>query len=579
MLSGDMPFFSKLLFLPLVIGLAAGAFLLLLVGLLQPAGVPLVLLTAACTAPLIVGLTVALYARMALGQWLRRQLPVLRPWLETAAAAPTVEGLMQSLQEVVARLERMAADQVQIADESIPHYRFLTDSSRFLSDRALDGLNAAQLTRAEITKMTDLQREVMVQTQQLAARAQDEAAISRELSASLEEMAGALEQSNSNFLETTASVDQMAASVREAAARTEAIARSVEGTTRDLDIIGESLEKIRAGSASSAGAADTVRADAEAGLSVVTAAMAEMDRIQEESRRAVQGTQQLAQQAEKVGKIVGVIKKLIGDTELLALNAAIIAAQAGVEGRGFAVVAEEIRALADRTTESAQGIQHIVSNIIGETGQVLAAVEATGTRIGLGRQLSHAAGDALRKIVGSSNDAAAASREIAELTALQGDRTRALLNAAGESLGSVRIIARAMDEQQIAITRIQGGAVQMKEAADRIAHGMEEQVRANRELDRGLSERGSQIAAISEATRLQHEAGLRVFQHFATSEERLTRNGERLAVFIEEIGTLEKLAIRLRLLSADEEKRRVPLGEDNAFTPAAVLGQAAAAAD
>jgi hypothetical protein len=204
-------------------------------------------------------------------------------------------------------------------------------------------------------------------------------------------------------------------------------------------------------------------------------------------------------------------------------------------------------------------------------------VEATGTRIGLGRQLSHAAGDALRKIVGSSNDAAAASREIAELTALQGDRTRALLNAAGESLGSVRIIARAMDEQQIAITRIQGGAVQMKEAADRIAHGMEEQVRANRELDRGLSERGSQIAAISEATRLQHEAGQRVFQHFATSEERLIRNGERLAVFIEEIGTLEKLAVRLRLLSADEEKRRAPLGEENAFTPAAVIGQAAAA--
>lgn len=578
MFSGEMPFFRKLLLLTLVIGLVAGILLAFMTGiLLTLAEFPLTLLLAACATTLLTGGAVALYARMALRKWLRQQLAILRPWQESAVAADSIEGLTQALQQTTAKLEKITGEQLAVADESIPHYRFLTESSRFLNDRAQDGLDAARRTRIDITEMTDKQQEVMVQVQHLAARAQDESAISRELSASLEEMAGAIEQSNANFLETTASVDEMAASVGEAATRTKGIARSVEETARDLDVIGESLEKIRAGSADGASAADTVRDDAKAGLQVVNAAMAEMDRIQEESRRAVQGTQQLSQQAEEVGKIIGVIKELVGDTELLAFNAAIIAAQAGDEGRGFAVVAEEIRALADRTSDSAQGIQRIINNIIRETGQVLTAVETTETRIGQGRQLSHAAGEALGKIVGSSNESAAASRQIAELTTIQGDRARALLRAAGESLGSVRVIARAMDEQQTTIARIQEGAVQMKEAADRIAHGMEEQVSANRELDRGLNERESQIAAISEATRFQLEAGQRVFQHFATSEERLTRNGERLAAIIEEISTLEKMAIRLRLLAGHGERHqdtgaKNTSGPSNIGQPAPALG-------
>ena len=80
--------------------------------------------------------------------------------------------------------------------------------------------------------------------------------------------------------------------------------------------------------------------------------MNEMARIEQESLKATEAMQRLSHQTKEVAKIIEVIKELVSDTELLAFNAAIIAAKAGEDGKGFSVVAEEIRDLADRTTRN-----------------------------------------------------------------------------------------------------------------------------------------------------------------------------------------------------------------------------------
>ncbi len=544
-------FLRKIFFFTHLAGLfAGGIFPLIAVPIVGPAAKTLPFILSCLVMGLGVGAVLFQFVRISLKSQLHQQLALLQPLIGTVHRADdTLESLSQALQTSIQQIEDFVRPLLATIDEFVPHYRTLAASSSYLSDRAREGLSAAQTTRKDVAAMGERQQDIAAQMELLTERTQDEAALSRELSASLEEMAGAMEHSNAQFLETTTSVDQMATSLREAADQAGKITRSVEMTVRDLDGISEAFARIRSGATASAEATAAVQQDAENGLQVVGSSRQEMDRIDAESRKATEAMGRLSHQTGEVAKIIEVIRELVSDTELLAFNAAIIAAQAGEHGKGFSVVAEEIRDLADRTTNSAQDIQRIVKAIGGDTAEVTAAIAATGQRIAKGKQLSQETGTALEKIVASARQAASSSDDIVQLTGEQEQRAQGLVTSAGQGMRSVKAIARAIQEQQQAIDRIQQGVGQMKSAADQVAHGMEEQVRANREFDKGLAGRESHIQAVDDAIRFQTEIADRVFTHFNISEKRLHNNSERAAVINEEIDAMETLTGRLRDLA------------------------------
>ena len=463
-------------------------------------------------------------------------------------AGQTVEDLLAAVNNTASKVRNLLNNLQATVDEFVPLYQSLADASRFLSARAEDGLQAGQKARADVDGMYQKQQAVIKQVENLTSQSQGDAALSRELSASLEEMAGALEHSSQKFLETARNVDEMVHSIESATIQAQQMAQTTESTARDLDKIGEALDRLRTGVASTADSSAAVKQDAERGVKVVQSFTSEMDRIDEESRKAITAMQRLNRQTAEVTKIIEVIKDLVSDTELLAFNAAIIAAKAGAEGRGFSVVAEEIRDLADRTTTSADEIETIIKSIRKDTAQVNTSVESTGHFIGRGKELSRSTAEALGKIVTSSSQAAADSHELAQQTAEQGLRARNLIDQAGSSLRSVRAIGEIMQEQNAAVSRIDSGVDEMKSAADQIARGFDEQVKANREFDRSLMAREEQLQAIFEATRYQMETVEQIFTHFGRSEERLTGNAQRARTTIKEINALETLVERLREL-------------------------------
>jgi methyl-accepting chemotaxis protein len=547
-------YLRKLFFFNHCGGVVVGALFALAARLiLGPEATSLTFLAACLIAGFLLGAATYLFMRATLKKQLRQQflqLQRLTGAVGTAAGSASIESLEASVDRTVEEIRALLHSLSSTVDNFVPHYQTLADASRYLSARTEDGLMAAQNARSDVEVMHRKQQQVMGETELLSSRAQDEAAISRELSASLEAMAGALEHSTQKFLETTRGVDEVVDAIRQATSEVGQVARSMETTAHDLDGINEALDSLRQAVAASADQAGGVRSDAEHGLQVMETFIEEMQRIDQESQKAVAAMQRLTLQTAEVAKILEVIKDLVSDTELLAFNAAIIAAKAGAEGRGFSVVAEEIRDLADRTTASAGEIEAIVKSIREDTGQVGATVESTGRFIGRGTELSRHTGDALRKILASSTRAAEESNQLADNTGAHGQQVRSLVEDAGRSLRSVRAIAQAMQRQEEAVGRIQAGVGEMKAAADQVARGFDEQVRANREFDRSLLAREDQVRAIFEATRYQMETATRILEHFSRSEQRLGGNAEKARVITKEITELEGLARQLHELAA-----------------------------
>ena len=119
-------------------------------------------------------------------------------------------------------------------------------------------------------------------------------------------------------------------------------------------------EEVAAAASIAYGTSQQTDATAKKGAAVISETVTVMRRISEQVQEAAQGIEALDKQSQLISSIIKTISGIAGQTNLLALNAAIEAARAGEQGRGFAVVADEVRQLAGRTSQAAEEIVEVV---------------------------------------------------------------------------------------------------------------------------------------------------------------------------------------------------------------------------
>ncbi len=177
----------------------------------------------------------------------------------------------------------------------------------------------------------------------------------------------------------------------------------------------------------------------------------------------------------EIGKIVDVMRGISRQTNLLALNAAIEAARAGEHGRGFSVVADEVRALAEQSTNSAIQIVSMINEIQKETIAAVDAMEVGTKMVEEGTNLTISAKESFSAITQSVTQTVNTIHEIAAAAQQQAassqEMTGTMQSVAGISKQNVKgtqQIAATTDQQRITMENLAVSAAQLVEMADNL---------------------------------------------------------------------------------------------------------------
>ncbi|EJM62079.1 methyl-accepting chemotaxis protein [Pseudomonas sp. GM48] len=230
-------------------------------------------------------------------------------------------------------------------------------------------------------------------TQSLPVRGSDEtaqlASWFNQFLAAIRNLIQSIGQAANKILATSRSSTQVSSDMAEAAGRQREAVDMV--STAFHEMVATANEVARSCS-QAAESADSGQRQAREGQQQIDAAVSSVDQLSQEIEQSAQSMQQLERDSNDIQSILGTIRSIAEQTNLLALNAAIEAARAGEQGRGFAVVADEVRALAKRTADSTAEIDGLLGNLAKRTSAVTQQMHASlevsqqsVSRIGLAR--------------------------------------------------------------------------------------------------------------------------------------------------------------------------------------------------
>ncbi|TNJ65587.1 HAMP domain-containing protein [Paenibacillus hemerocallicola] len=280
--------------------------------------------------------------------------------------------------------------------------------SNFMKKVANNELNERLVVRSE--------DEIGQMSRNINAMVDSTADIVRKINGTIAHVASASKELLESAEQSTQASVQIASAIQEVASGAESQLQGAEQSARAMEETATGVQKIAESSGIVADQTGIVSSEVENGYVDIQAAIGQMNVIATSANDASTVIGRLYKHSDEIGQIVDVISNISSQTALLSLNASIEAARAGEQGRGFAVVANEVKKLAEQTTQSVASIVGLVQLIQQSANGAVESMQRNVSEINGGISKMQQIGESFANIRTSIRDVSAQIQEVSATT-------------------------------------------------------------------------------------------------------------------------------------------------------------------
>jgi methyl-accepting chemotaxis protein len=456
--------------------------------------------------------------------------------------------LGEALNKMVSGLKEMIGKVRDTSGQVAGAANQISASSGQLAVAAHSQVSAAEETSSTMGQMASSIQTVAANADSLAGNADAVLSSIQELGASGEQVAKNAEVMATSVAEVSSTIEEMTLSISQMASNNYELQKVVSESAATIEELAVSIKEVANNVVEADKVAKSATKEAGAGEAAIQEALAAMMRVGEVIEKTASSLVSLDRRSEEIGNIVKVIRGIAEQSNLLALNASIQAAQAGEAGQGFAVVAEEMRKLAIESAEATREIGEVISQVQADTTNSVKFGELAAREAKASMELSSAAGNSLANIVKSIEQTSSLMSNIARMTAEQANASNQVIRAVEKMGEASNVLTNSAREQAFGSGQIRNAVEVMNNLTAQVTTATREQSLAAQQILDAVNAMNDMTQHVASAT-AEQKAGVKVVVSAVDNISDIT--GENL-VSIEQLSqatrSLSQQAIDLAVL-------------------------------
>ncbi len=466
---------------------------------------------------------------------------------ELGAIADGLRYLVQRFSATVRRMNSLASNVI----ETIVGISSSFENSMEMVKKQSISTDEIALT---VKNSLDSQKKISENTEQLTGISSENVSALMEVKASEDEIVGHMGSLYGATEKSYFIVSEMVDIASQVNENVQQVLTSVENTSASVEEIIASVKEVESSARVSSRIADDVREKAaHHGVVKVEKAINGMDAITDKVTYSVDIVNRLGKRSDDVQRILSVMKEVTDQTNLLSINASILAEQAGEHGKGFSVVAQEMRELSEKTANYTKDIAGIISKIQGEISDVVDAITEGMTFVEEGSLMVYSVGETMSAILESAHESANMTKMIERSTESQVIALRHVEDSVVEVNSMSQEMNNVMDKLFRSTEFILLHMGDVKDVADITKQGIYEQAEGVKAITRNMEKNNELVADINEAVSHQSKleegvsseveeirsAGVWILSDMERVSNSLSRLREDVDVLKREMGTFK----------------------------------------